>query len=78
MQAPAAESALPRRGPILLQFWAENFDSAYPMLDLINTLINGRQAAWRGVAGNAQGAASSSPPKPGKAHRLIDGVNFAG
>ena len=28
MQAPAAESALPRRGPILLQFWAENFDSA--------------------------------------------------
>ena len=77
MQAPAAESAPPRRGPILLQFWTENFDSAYPMLDLINTLINGREAA-RGVAGNAQGAASSSPPKPGKTRYLIDGVNFAG
>ena len=29
-------------------------------------LLNGREAAWRGVAGNALGAASGSPPKPGK------------
>ena len=77
MQAPAAESALPRRGPILLQFWAENFDSAYPMLDLINTLINGREAA-RGVAGNVQGAASSSAPKPGKTRYLIRRREFCG
>jgi len=28
-------------GPILLQFWKENFDSAYPLLDL----ENGREAA---------------------------------
>jgi hypothetical protein len=29
MQAPAAESAA-LTGPILLQFWTENFDSACP------------------------------------------------
>jgi hypothetical protein len=44
MQAPAAESAA-LTAPILLQFWTENFDRAYPMLDLINTLLNGREAA---------------------------------
>jgi len=43
--ALAAESAPRRRGPILLQFWKENFDSAYPLLDLQNTLLNGREAA---------------------------------
>jgi hypothetical protein len=32
-------------GQILPQFWTENFDSAYPMLDLTNTLLNGREAA---------------------------------
>jgi hypothetical protein len=32
-------------GPILLQFWTENFDSAYRLLDLQNTLLNGREAA---------------------------------
>jgi hypothetical protein len=25
--------------------WTENFDSAYPMLDPTNTLLNGREAA---------------------------------
>ena len=30
---------------ILPQFWKENFDSAYPMLDLTNMLLNGREAA---------------------------------
>jgi hypothetical protein len=44
MQAPAAESAA-LTAPILLQFWTENFDSAYPLLDLTNTLLNGREAA---------------------------------
>jgi hypothetical protein len=34
-----------RAGPILLQFWKENFGSAYPLLDLQNTLLNGREAA---------------------------------
>jgi hypothetical protein len=32
-------------GPILLQFRTENFDSAYRLLDLQNTLLNGREAA---------------------------------
>jgi len=32
-------------GPILLQFWKENFDSSYPLLDLQNTLLNGSEAA---------------------------------
>ena len=62
MQAPAAVSAA-LTAPILLQLWTENFDSAYPMLDLINTLINGRKAACRGVAGNAQGAGKQLPSK---------------
>ena len=44
MQAPAAESAV-LNAPIPLQFWTENFDSAYPLFDLTNTLLNGREAA---------------------------------
>ena len=44
MQAPAEESAA-LTAPILLQFCTENFDIAYPFLDLTNTLLNGRQAA---------------------------------
>jgi hypothetical protein len=44
MQAPAAGSGA-LTTPILLQFWTENFESAYPMLDLTNTLLNGREAA---------------------------------
>jgi len=44
MQAPAAESAALTTS-ILPQFWKENFDSAYPMLDLTNMLLNGREAA---------------------------------
>jgi hypothetical protein len=31
--------------PILLQFWTRNFDGAYPLLNLENTLLNGREAA---------------------------------
>jgi hypothetical protein len=31
--------------PILLQFWTENFDIAYRLLELQNTLFNGREAA---------------------------------
>ena len=27
------------------QFWEENFDSPYALLDLQNTLLNGREAA---------------------------------
>jgi hypothetical protein len=41
MQAPAAESARPDSAAI----WTENFDNAYPLLDLTNTLLNGREAA---------------------------------
>jgi hypothetical protein len=44
MQAPAAELAA-LTAPLLLQFWTENFDSAYPFFDLTNTLLNGREAA---------------------------------
>ena len=47
---PAAPERTPNseptaRRPILVQFWTENFGSAYPMLDLTNTLLNGREAA---------------------------------
>ena len=43
MQAPAAESAA-LTAPILLQFCTENFDIAYPLLDVEDTLLNGRKA----------------------------------
>ena len=43
--APVPPHFSPRRGPILLQFWTENFNRVYPLLDLENTLLNGREAA---------------------------------
>jgi len=44
MQAPAAESA-PHGGADSAAILKENLDSAYPLLDLRNTLLNGREAA---------------------------------
>jgi hypothetical protein len=30
---------------LFIPFWTENFDSAYPLFDVENTLLNGREAA---------------------------------
>ena len=50
----------------------------YRFIHFENGLLTGREAAWRGVAGNALGAASGSPPKPGKMGLLHKTRDFCG